>query len=98
MKATVSSKGLAKKFTNLSNIRDEIMPRALEFFKSRTPVKSGNARRKTTLDSNKNIRAKYAYAGVLDSGSSRQAPQGMVKPTERQIAKLVSDYIKKLGA
>jgi hypothetical protein len=98
MKAQVSSRGLSKKINDLSDIKDVVMPRAYQYFKRLTPVKSGNARKRTTLDNDKNIQAKYAYAGVLDSGSSRLAPQGMVKPTERQLAKLVKDYIKRLGA
>lgn len=51
-----------------------------------TPVRSGNARRKTNLKSDK-IVADYNYAGRLDSGSSRQAPKGMTKPFEVWVKK-----------
>jgi hypothetical protein len=59
-----------------------------EFVKN-TPVKTGNARSKTTLKGN-TIDANYGYANVLDKGrgfrdgqmrGSEQAPQGMTKPT-----------------
>lgn len=53
---------------------------AFEFWRNITPVRSGNARRRTKF-SNDTIQAQYAYAQVLDQGASRQAPQGMSKPT-----------------
>jgi hypothetical protein len=49
-------------------------------FKSLTPVKTGNARRRTRLSNNDIIEANYPYAVPLDNGHSRQAPQGMTKP------------------
>jgi hypothetical protein len=56
-----------------------------------TPVKSGRARRSTRLVSNRRIHLDYSYAQVLDRGrhatrrgmrGSRQAPNGMTKPTK----------------
>ena len=51
-------------------------------FVSLTPVKSGNARRNTTLVGNHTIEAQYPYAQRLDHGWSKQAPIGMTKPFE----------------
>lgn len=66
---------------------------AYSAFVQNTPIKSGNARRKTTKTSNE-INASYPYAKRLDNGWSKQSPQGMVKPTILAIR----DYIaKKLG-
>ena len=57
-------------------------------FKRLTPVDTGNARRRTTLQGD-TIKANYPYAEVLDKGrhmtnkgmrGSTQAPQGMTKP------------------
>lgn len=98
MKATVTQAGLNKKLQKLEDIKDAIMPKAYEFFKKATPIRSGNARKQTRLTTDKTIQANYGYAGPLDQGSSKQAPQGMVKPTERHIAKLVDDYLKRSGA
>ena len=49
-----------------------------------TPVRSGNARRRTRLNQ-RTIQADYAYAQRLDEGWSQQSPQGMTEPTERFI-------------
>jgi hypothetical protein len=54
-------------------------------FISLTPVKSGNARRNTNLNNQQIIEAKYPYAERLDTGWSKQAPQGMTKPFEAWI-------------
>jgi hypothetical protein len=69
---------------------DKLAKVAYDYFKQITPVKSGNARNKTVLNNNE-INASYPYAQRLDKGWSKQAPQGMVKPT---IDYLLS-YIKK---
>ena len=53
-------------------------------FVEETPVRSGNARRNTTLTqtaSKSSINANYDYAKKLDQGSSKQAPDGMSDPT-----------------
>lgn len=55
---------------------------ALVEFKALTPIRSGNARRKTTL-SGDTIQANYPYAQRLDEGYSKQAPQGMTKPFDK---------------
>lgn len=66
---------------------------AYQYFRRITPIDTGAARRNTTL-SGKTIHARYDYAEVLDKGrhmtsrgmrGSRQAPQGMSKPTEQFI-------------
>jgi hypothetical protein len=73
----------------LANVPTE----AYQYFKKITPIDTGNARRNTSLQS-KTIQAKYDYAEVLDKGrhmtasgmrGSKQAPQGMSKPTEQFI-------------
>ena len=56
-------------------------------------MRSGNARRKTRLSGNKII-AGYNYAQKLDEGYSRQAPDGMTKPTEEFIKKRMTQIIK----
>lgn len=62
-------------------------------FKKLTPVDTGNARRRTTLQGD-TIKANYKYAEVLDQGrhstprgmrGSDQAPQGMTRPFGRWL-------------
>lgn len=65
---------------------------AFDVWKGVTPVKSGNARRKTTLAGNE-IRADYPYAVPLDKGRSKQAPQGMLKPTDQFIRNKVKKIL-----
>lgn len=64
-----------------------------EFVKN-TPIKTGNARRKTILRGNE-IQANYPYAQALDEGSSRQAPKGMTQPTEEFINKSVAQILRR---
>lgn len=63
---------------------------AYPVFVKNTPVRSGNARRKTSKDSN-SINANYPYATRLENGYSKQAPDGMAKPTREFLL----SYIKK---
>ena len=63
-----------------------------EFVKT-TPIRSGNARRKTKLQGN-TINADYPYAEKLDKGSSQQAPQGMTKPVEQFMKKRINQILK----
>lgn len=69
---------------------EKMAKEAFNYFRDITPVKTGNARRNTRLKGDE-IQANYPYAGMLDSGSSRQAPDGMTIPTE----KFIQEYIKK---
>ena len=66
---------------------------ALKEFVKNTPVRSGNARRKTKLKSNE-IHADYPYAQKLDEGYSKQKPNGMVKPTEAFLKKRMKQILK----
>ena len=61
---------------------------AYQYFVSITPIDSGNARRSTRLQ-NKTIQANYPYAKRLDEGWSKQAKNGMVKPTQEFIKKRI---------
>ena len=73
---------------------DRVPSQAYTFFKAITPIRSGNARRSTSL-SKDIIHAQYPYADRLDQGYSRQAPNGMSKPTKAFIKKTVDTIIRK---
>lgn len=73
------------------------------FFVKTTPIDTGNARNKTKLVGN-TIKADYNYARVLDKGrhstadgmrGSKQAPQGMTKPTAKFIERLIKQKLRK---
>lgn len=57
---------------------------AYKAFVKNTPIRSGNARRKTKKTNN-SIDANYAYAQRLEEGYSRQAPNGMTEPTIDEV-------------
>lgn len=76
-KITPSSKAKQKQ---LSSVPKD----AYTFFRAHTPVRTGNARAHTFLRKDTIIGA-YPYAQRLDDGYSRQAPDGMSKPTEAYI-------------
>lgn len=70
----------------LKRIQDklqELPKETLMQFIKETPIDTGNARRRTSLQNNKIIRARYPYATRLDKGWSQQAPRGMTKPTKQ---------------
>jgi hypothetical protein len=66
---------------------------AYEYFRDITPVRTGNAQRRTRLSGDE-IRADYAYAQRLDDGWSQQAPRGMTEPTERFIRDYINNQAK----
>lgn len=67
---------------------------AFTFFQQHTPVRTGNARSKTKLNKDV-IVAGYSYAQKLDQGASKQAPDGMSKPTLAYIKKEADAVLKR---
>jgi hypothetical protein len=67
---------------------------AYTFFRAHTPVKTGNARSRTVLKKD-TIVAAYPYAQQLDDGRSRQAPDGMSKPTEAFVKNTTDKIMKR---
>jgi len=57
---------------------------AADRFRELTPRRTGNARSQTKLR-NQVIEADYPYAQRLDTGWSRQAPQGMTVPFDKWV-------------
>jgi hypothetical protein len=71
---------LPKRLQTIQNRIQALPAAAFEVFVENTPVRTGNARRNTSIQGD-TIRANYPYAQPLDQGTSRQSPQGMIKPT-----------------
>jgi hypothetical protein len=66
--------------------------RSGDYFKDITPKLTGNAQGKTRTQQNV-INADYAYAGRLDEGYSRKAPNGMSDPTIDYFVQQLDNYI-----
>lgn len=88
------SDGITASLRRIQSELDRVPQQAYDFWVKTTPKKTGNARRRTRLKGS-TIEANYPYAEPLDSGSSRQAPQGMSEPTERYITQLVQKIMRK---
>jgi hypothetical protein len=80
---------------NLLKASEDLPEAALDVFIDNTPIRTGNARRNTSL-SNTTITAAYPYASRLDEGYSRQSPRGMVEPTEKWIQQEMDRRLKGL--
>jgi len=93
---TLNVKGVQRVTSNINKIQrklDKVPDEAYKVFVSNTPVRSGNARRKTKLQKD-SIKANYPYAKRLDEGYSKQSPKGMVEPT----LKFIRERIKQIFA
>ncbi len=91
----IDSKVFNKRMKLLEKVPDQLLKNAETELKAQTPIRSGNARNKTKLRGDK-IRSNYPYAGALDAGSSRQAPDGFTEPTIRFMGKNVDKLIKRI--
>lgn len=89
MRIKVKKQIAAAKLKKISSRLDKIPGKAYQFFRRKTPIDTGNARRRTRLYKGDTIEANYPYADRLDKGWSKQAPIGMSGPTLVYIRKLV---------
>ena len=97
-KVTVNDREVREMFKELEDMPQFVMEKTYPYLKSRTPIKSGNARSKTRLEKNNSvIGSRYPYADRLDTGWSQQAPSGFTEPATAEIDNLVSDQIRKIG-
>lgn len=75
-------------------VPEKIAKEVFNYFKGITPKDKGNARRNTTLNGD-TIHANYPYATRLDNGYSKQAKDGMSKPTLEKLSELVKNNLKR---
>lgn len=80
LKVKVDSSALTAKLTRQQRELKLLPEQGLAEFKRLTPKRTGLARTRTDLTNNNKIVGDYAYAQKLDTGTSRQAPKGMVAP------------------
>jgi hypothetical protein len=78
----------------LNDIPEGVMTRAGKYFRKITPKDKGYAKRNTTY-SDSGIKANYAYAHRLDTGWSKQAPNGMSDPTIEYIEQQIDRNVRK---
>lgn len=88
LKTARVAKAATRKQRDLNKIPDKAHKRFVKL----TPVRTGNARRRTKLQG-ETIKANYPYAHPLDNGHSKQAREGMSKPTVRYIRDLVEGIL-----
>ena len=81
-------------FADAKDLEGALVAEAHRYFKSITPVRTGNARR-NTFKTQEGVEANYPYAARLDTGYSRQAPEGMSGPTMDHMEKVFDDLITK---
>jgi len=93
MPITITDK-ITPSLNKIQKRMDDVPQESWRFWRSITPKKTGNARRKTKLRGTK-IEAKYDYATNLDKGSSKKAPRGMSKPTLAYLDKLIKRNLRK---
>jgi hypothetical protein len=93
LKAKIVVNNITPSATRIQNALARLPQEAYKVFKDNTPIKTGNARRKTRL-SGDTIRADYPYAEKLNEGYSKQAPQGMVTPTEKFLRKRIREILR----
>ena len=95
MKVRVDDSEFIQLVGNLKKMPENTMKKALPFYKQKTPIREGNARRNTRRNS-LTINSDYGYAGRLDEGWSKQSPDGFTGPTIDKLDSLVTEYIKKV--
>jgi len=86
--ALVGRSKIRARLTEVDRQVNRIKDYAAEEFRSITPIRTGNARSKTRRVQ-QGIEANYHYATRLNDGYSKQAPDGMTKPTVEAIQAFV---------
>lgn len=95
MTLKINARVFEKRMKKLSELPTHLLDEALELVKENTPADSGYARRNTVRKGNQ-IVSDYPYAGRLDDGYSRQAPNGFTEPTIEQLRKETDKFVRKV--
>jgi hypothetical protein len=96
---TKSQDKITPSLDRISRELETLAPGAYKTWVDNTPVRTGNARRNTRLraatSAKSQIDANYDYAVPLDKGRSRQAPEGMSRPTLAWLNKALRRIMRK---
>ena len=93
---TIDSRQFDDLLDDLRDMPELVMKDTERYFVRITPKDKGNAQRNTKLTSKTTILANYAYAGRLDEGWSKQAPNGMTGPAEDYLVRQIDRYVGRL--
>ena len=96
MKFKVDSRAVDKMFKELAGMPAEVMKETYTVYKNNTPIRSGNAKNRTKLETKLKIGGRYPYAGKLDEGWSKQSPKGMTEPSLKALDGFIKNYIKRV--
>jgi hypothetical protein len=88
------SDGITKELDTIRKQLKTFPAEATAEFIKLTPIRSGNARRKTKLQGD-TIVANYDYAKRLDTGWSKQAPDGMSEPLNKWVKNKINKIFRK---
>jgi len=94
MTVKITKNTITPSLTRIQRDLGDVPKEAFDFWVKTTPIRSGNARRRTRLRGTV-IDANYPYAVPLNEGSSSQAPQGMSEPTQQFIERQLRRIIRK---
>ena len=89
MRIRIKQQNASRKLRSRKNALSRIPRKGYDFFVKETPIRTGNAKRRTKFVKGDTIDANYPYAERLDTGYSKQAPLGMSIPTFAYIRRLV---------
>jgi len=95
MKIKVNQNEFERLTKDLGVVPRAVTQKSYDYFKSITPIDSGNARNKTKLRGD-TILADYAYAGRLDDGYSDQARRGMSEPTTEYMLRELDRVLRRI--
>lgn len=92
----VDTSAVDRMFEHMEILPEEVMKDGFKTFRQETPVRGGNARNRTQLETKTRIGARYPYADRLDKGWSSQKPKGMTEPTIKELDRLVGNFVKRV--
>ena len=97
MKIRIDTSIFDRRMGKLEDLPRDTIKDAYPILKKNTPIQNGNARRNTVLRLGQDkILSNYSYAGKLDDGFSKQAPEGFTKPTIEHMRSYVKRKIGKI--
>ena len=90
IKVTGTKQAISSLEREKENLMTRIASDILEVARSKTPIDKGQARRGWRLESSfrqKNIVNRVPHIDALENGHSKQAPNGILGPTVREITR-----------
>ena len=95
-KITVTQDRITPDSQKRANLLAKLPKQAHKEWVKVTPKRTGNAKSKTVFQGGDTINADYKYAKQLDRGRSKQAPDGMLKPTVKYLKSELDKIFRKI--